>query len=62
MKPTMDINQTGGRVMPSCTTARGRTETLLRGRDSLTRFGPTATAARPTPIGDTAPLPARRAK
>lgn len=37
-----------GRVMPSCTTARGRAETLMRGRDAGTRFGPTSASARPT--------------
>jgi hypothetical protein len=29
-----------GRIMPACTTARGRQETLMRGRDESTRFAP----------------------
>jgi hypothetical protein len=48
MKPLNPAPPANGRVMPSCTTARGRSETLMRGRDATTRFGPTATAARPT--------------
>ena len=48
MKPPMTHSPATNRVMPSCTTARGRSETLMRGRDAGTRFGPTAMSARPT--------------
>jgi hypothetical protein len=48
MKPQNSTPPNNGRIMPSCTTARGQSDTLMRGRDANTRFGPTATAARPT--------------
>ena len=48
MKPYSTTPAVPGRVMPSCTTARGRADTLMRGRDGATRLGPTSMSARPT--------------
>lgn len=44
--------------MPSCTTARGRAETLMRGRDAGTRVGPNPTTR--ATMGDAARAAARK--
>ena len=43
MRPPITSNQNTGGVTPSCTLARGRSETLIRGRDGATRSGPQPT-------------------
>lgn len=58
MKPILPPAAPNGRVMPSCTTARGRAETLMRGRDAGTRFGPIPTTK--ATMGDAARAAAAR--
>jgi hypothetical protein len=44
----MNPLRTPGPIVPSCTTARGRPDTLMRGRDGGTRYAPPRTTAKAT--------------